>query len=101
MRTFGRQATPETAQAEEPRKNTGLVIMLKSLGLQINPEEIEQAFNATKEAIPQVVKKVFEMDERIRNMEETQTFILEEIRKLEKFHGVPDLKGMNAQGPKV
>lgn len=63
---------------------TGLTMMLKSLGVNIDPKEIETAFNSTKEAIPQVVKKVFEMDERIRNIEETQTFILEEIRKLEK-----------------
>jgi hypothetical protein len=65
---------------------TGLSMMLKSLGVNINPAEIETAFQQVKEAIPAMVGKIQEMDARLQRIEETQQFILKQLE--ETRHGV-------------
>jgi hypothetical protein len=65
---------------------TGLNMMLKSLGVNINPAEIEAAFTQVKQAIPAMVAKIQEMDERLQRIEQTQRFIISQIELAR--HGV-------------
>jgi len=61
---------------------TGLAMMLKSFGINIKPEEVEQAFNQAKNAVPAMAEKVQSIDARLRNIEETQAFILSQLEAL-------------------
>jgi hypothetical protein len=65
---------------------TGLNMMLKSLGVNINPAEIEAAFAQVKQAIPAMVGKIQEMDLRLQRIEQTQAHILRQLE--EARHGV-------------
>jgi DNA anti-recombination protein RmuC len=61
---------------------TGLAMMLKSFGITIKPEEVEQAFNQTKNAVPAIAAKVQSIDERLSKIEETQAFILKHVEEM-------------------
>jgi hypothetical protein len=65
---------------------TGLGMMLKSLGINIDPAEVQRAFTQVQQAIPAVVQKVQEMDQRLKRIEETQQFIIRQME--EARHGV-------------
>lgn len=48
----------------------GLQILLKSLGIQIDPSEIEKAFSEGKDILPKLAKQFDEMAARQQRIEE-------------------------------
>lgn len=62
----------------------GLQILLKSLGIQIDPSEIERAFAEGKEILPKLAKQFDEMAARQARIEEKLDTLL---AQQEVYHG--------------
>jgi len=54
----------------------GLQILLQSLGIKIDPKEVEQAWEQSKDALPKIAKAFDELNERMKRIEEKQDELL-------------------------
>jgi len=64
----------------------GLNIILQSLGIKIDPSEIEEAFNRSKDALPELARAFNLIEKRQQMIEEK----LDQIIATQKFlEGVP------------
>lgn len=57
----------------------GIKLLLESLGIRINPDEIEVAWNQTKNALPQLAKDFNDLSERMKRVDERMKCVEEKI----------------------
>lgn len=58
-----------------------LQLVLQSLGIKIDPAEIESAFKQGKDALPRIAATVESFDKRLTGLEATMKEILEVMKK--------------------
>lgn len=61
----------------------GLKLLLESLGIKIDPAEVEKAFGEAKKAVPQIVAAFNEINERLKTIEHQNKQILELVKIVE------------------
>ena len=71
-------------------RKSGLQLLLSSMGLDINPEELKQKYEQAKDIMPKLAEFVNKLDERLARIEETQSFLVEHIKKGQSLHVTGD-----------
>ena len=66
-------------------RKTGLQMLLSSMGIEIDPEEVKAKYEQAKEIMPKLALFVQTLDDRLARIEETQSFIVEHIKKGENL----------------
>lgn len=61
-------------------RKSGLQLLLSSMGLDINPEELKAKYEQAKDIMPKLAEFVNRLDERLAKIEETQAFIVTHIK---------------------
>lgn len=51
-------------------RKTGLQMLLSSMGLEIDPQEIQQKYNEAKDIMPKLAAFVTQLDDRLARIEE-------------------------------
>lgn len=54
----------------------GLQFLLQSLGLQITPEQVKEAWDKSKDAVPQIAREIEALNARMARMEEKLDLLL-------------------------
>lgn len=60
--------------------NKGFILLLQSMGIKIDPAEIEQAWDKSKNALPELAKAFDAMDKRQARLEEKMDELLARSR---------------------
>lgn len=62
----------------------GLQMLLSSMGIKINPSEIEQAWEQGKNALPEIARKFDEMEKRQARLEVKLDQLLDRTQELKR-----------------